>query len=165
MARSRRSASGRPSRNWGLISGVTIATNPSGVTISKNIIDMSRGQISGATVSTKPSGVTIHNATVQSTLGYMLGHDTNAEKSVAGILSCAGTSLARQTLGLTLINHVMAIPCFNRAAVSACAIVVVKPSTSAWASGVTHVDFYAFATPQGGAFGTAVSIAYWAVGT
>jgi len=139
------------------VSGVTFQTSPSGTTIYGTTIDTTT--INATTITATTGNITT------STSGYILNHDTISEKSVAGYLDCAGTSLARQALGLTLVKHVMAVPCFNRAAVSSCAIVVVKPKTGAWASGVTHVDFYVFATPQGGVFNSAVSIAYWAIGT
>jgi len=152
MPRPRRSNSSRYSRNSGIVSGVTFYTNPSGVTIYEDNVE------AGTVKSNALDNLT--------TTGYVLPYGTAADlKMVTGILSCAGTSLSRQNLGLTTINHVQAVAAFNRAAVSACAIVVVKPKTSAWASGVTHVDFYAYATPQGGAFGTAVSILYTAVGS
>lgn len=139
MARSVRNTNSRRSRNSGYMSGATITTHPSGVTISKQEL-------------------------VKTTNGYLIQHDTANEMIKMGILACGGTSLARQNFGLTTIHHVVAVPSFNRSAVSACSIAVVKPDTSAWASGVTHVDLYVFATPQGGAFGTAVSIQYMAVG-
>jgi len=123
------------------------------------------GYTSGVTIETRPSGVTMYKKTVKNDDGYALWHDTDSEMIKMGILACAGTSLARQNFGLSLIHHVVAVPAFNRAAVSAAAIAIVKPNTSAWASGVTEVDLYVFSTPQGAAFGTDVSIQYFAVGT
>ena len=140
MPRTRRDNNSRKSKSWGKISGVTIETNP--------------------------SGVTIYNSTIKTDNGYLISHDTDSEKSVAGILSCGGTSLARQTLGLTTINHVVASPMMNRAAVSPCVIAIVKPSGAAWASGVTSVDFYTYQTKNvPTAYGAGVSISYWAIGT
>jgi len=53
MARSRRSNSARGSRFWGKISGTTIFTNPSGVTISKNLVQDNNGYIASNVASAK----------------------------------------------------------------------------------------------------------------
>ena len=155
MARPNRGSSGRDSKIYGKFSAVTFTT------IGKN-----PGEISGTTFSIKGSGTTINKDGIQVDGGYILQHDTASEKSTAGIVNCAGTSLSRQTLGLSLIKHVVATPVFSKADVTACVITVNKCSTGAWASGVTEVDFYTYqAKDIPTAYGANVSISYFAIGT
>lgn len=142
MPRAKRDTNSRKSRNWGAVSGVSLLTIPSGVTIDKSNY-------------------------METVAGYATFYGVAGKTFTAGITVCAGTSVDRANLGLSTIDYVTAQPCFNADSVTGCAISITKPSGSAWSSGVTHVCFYTYqtgsATP-GTAFGTNVSIQYFAIG-
>jgi len=134
--RRRHSSSARPTRHQGIVSGVTFVTSPSGVTISKN--------------------------QVQTNDGYILHHDTSGEKIKMGVLACSGTSLDRQNLGLTTINHVVATATTAKSGATAINVTVSAPKEKF--SGATEVCFFVW-DYNGAAFGSACSLQYYAVGT
>jgi hypothetical protein len=121
-----------------------------------------QGEVSGVTFATSPSGVTIYKNEVQTNDGYILHHDTSGEKLKMGVLACSGTSLDRQTLGLSTINHVVATATVKRS--GATAITVVVTAAKEAFSGATEVCFFVY-HGTGIAYPSACSIQYWAVGT
>jgi len=143
MARARRDNNARGSRNWGKISGVTIQTNP--------------------------SGVTIYNSTVQGDQGYTVWFQSDAKKMTSGVLNCSGGSIDRQSCGLTTIDSVICSGSSKSAAgftdvtgfSIACYPMHGKPFGTA-----TQVCFIPYKLNRSGVtFSGAVSIHYIAIGT
>lgn len=154
MPRSRNANAALATRLQGKRSGVTFMTNPSGVTIYKNTVQCSN------LYNSLGSGYLLVSGTSPSSLEGM--------KLTTGNLACAGTSLARQSLGLSAIYNVVA-NCVIKGAVSAVtgAVVVCSPEGEAsFGSGCTQVTFVPYQiTVAGAAFPSAVTISYMAIGT
>jgi len=143
MARSIRDTNSRGSRNWGYLSGATITTHPSGVTISKNNIDL--------------------------TSGYVLPYATaDSLVMTTGVLSNTGGSIARQSLGLSAIHNVIASASSKGAysTVTGIAVMVTPEGGKSFGSGCTSVTFTPYKLNRAGVTMNSVcSIHYFAVGT
>lgn len=152
MPRATRNNNARESRNWGKISGVTVYTqNPSGTTMYKGVLSTSQ----------------VTTTTLSSSYGYTPWYGTDAKTMVMGVLDCTGTSLDRQSLGLTTIDFCVASATSKRSAVTPVIVTVdapfagMKPGT-----GVTEVCFHVWSGGINGAVSPSpVSIQYFAIGT
>lgn len=139
MSRAKRASNARGSKNWGIMSGVTIATIPSGTTIYKNNIQTTSGYIP-----TYINGV----ANLKIATGYLNVNSAATNQTFAGI---------------TTIKHVQATPVFLNSAVTGIEVSVsynVNPNYSSGAT-VCHIKTYSY---KGAAYGSAVSIAYTVIG-
>jgi len=143
MARPKRDNNSRSSRTWGKISGVTITTIPSGVTITKNNIDL--------------------------TAGYVLPYATADDMIMtSGILANSGGSIARQTLGLSAIYNVIASASSKSAysSVTGLAVMVTPEGGKSFGSGCTQVTFTPYKLNRAGVTHPgSCSIHYFAIGT
>jgi len=147
MTRARRDNNARGSRNYGKLSGVTITTNPSGVTIYKGKVDY--------------------------TSGYSLPYATTSGlKMTTGILEttdgASGGTLARQALGLSAIYNVFASASSKGAIADVTGIAVVchPEGTKSFGANCTQVTFVTFKLNRSGVtYNSKVSIHYFAIGT
>ena len=95
MARTRRPLARGTKSSSGIESGVTWATNPSGVTMDYQGITTSAGLITAAELDYLTGAV-----------GYVTGNPAAAKLCVSGVSYWAGTTVTLNT-GLTSIDHIM----------------------------------------------------------
>ena len=172
MSRPKRGTAGRQSRNWGYISGTTLRTIDSGVTIDQNgvVLAANIGIAAG-------SGVTLDSAGIKGSdgssylLGGLKGVDTNSVTG-GGILISAGVThvvaagkiFAAATFGMTTLDVVIASGSTPLAGVTNIAICVTRGGGKAWNSNATQCMFHPYASFAGVATAVGASVHYLVIG-
>lgn len=121
-----------------------------------------QGIVSGVTIVTSPSGVTVYNSTVQNDQGYATWNTSDGVLMQAGSVLTGGTSkyFTAAALGLTTVTHLIPV---NRTAISGSSRLVFDVVRDEAAG--TGATVYMFVAQSGATQTTGVSLGYLAVGT
>jgi len=151
MPRKHHGSGARQNRMQGIQSGTTYVTQPSGVTITKDIIEADNFR------TVKPSGVTITGSNVQNDYGYMGGFVSSGIKMTTGTTDLTGAaSLNQQTFtGITKIKQIF-LNAATKKSGATLYVCVWEPNIEPTASGVSTGDIGVYVVTPNGA-GTAVT--------
>lgn len=156
MPRATRDTNSRGSRNWGKMSGVSILTHPSGVSINQNTIDMGSGVSLNAT------------SLIHTSQGYPIYEPTlNNINIKSGTTQTGGTSryMSATMLGLNTVTNFICQVLSGTSGANIRAGASVFTMTAFDHAANTGVTVFMFKQTSGASQTTGVSLAYIAVGT